>query len=37
MRQRNKTDKSEMFAYHTEGTGAPVIDEAPVVMDCVCG
>ena len=31
----NKTDKSEMFAYHTEGTGAPVIDEAPVVMDCV--
>ena len=31
----NKTDKSEMFVYHTEGTGAPVIDEAPVVMDCV--
>lgn len=31
----NKTDKSEMFAYHTEGTGALVIDEAPVVMDCV--
>lgn len=31
----NKTDKSAMFAYHTEGTGAPVIDEAPVVMDCI--
>ena len=31
----NKTDKSEMFAFHTEGAGAPLIDEAPVVMDCV--
>ncbi len=31
----NKVDKSEMFAFHTEGTGAPVIDEAPVVMDCI--
>lgn len=31
----NKVDKSDMFAFHTEGTGAPVIDEAPVVMDCV--
>ena len=30
----NKMDKSEMFRFHTEGTGAPVIDEAPVVMDC---
>lgn len=30
----NKADKSEMFRFHTEGTGAPVIDEAPVVMDC---
>ena len=30
----NKVDKSGMFAYRTEGTGAPVIDEAPVVMDC---
>ena len=30
----NKVDKSEMFRFHTEGTGAPVIDEAPVVMDC---
>lgn len=30
----NKVDKSDMFAFHTEGTGAPVIDEAPVVMDC---
>ncbi|HJD34337.1 MAG TPA: flavin reductase family protein, partial [Candidatus Mediterraneibacter tabaqchaliae] len=24
----NKVDKSEMFRFHTEGTGAPVIDEA---------
>lgn len=31
----NKVDKSDMFAFHTEGTGAPVIDEAPVVMDCI--
>ena len=30
----NKADKSDLFAFHTEGTGAPVIDEAPVVMDC---
>ena len=30
----NKVDKSEMFQFHTEGTRAPVIDEAPVVMDC---
>lgn len=30
----NNTDKSTMFAYHTEGTGASVIDEDPVVMDC---
>ena len=28
----NKVDKSEMFRFHTEGTGAPVIDDAPVVM-----
>ena len=28
----NKVDKSDMFAYHTEGTGAPVVNEAPVVM-----
>ena len=31
----NKVDKSDMFAYHTEGTGAPVVNEAPVVMDCI--
>ena len=31
----NKVDKSEMFPFHTEGTGAPVIDDAPVVMDCI--
>ena len=30
----NKVDKSTMFVSHTEKTGAPVIDEAPVVMDC---
>lgn len=30
----NNVDKSDMFAFHTEGTGAPVIDEAPVTMDC---
>ncbi|MDO5110956.1 MAG: flavin reductase family protein [Clostridia bacterium] len=29
-----KTDKSAVFAYHTEETGAPVIEESPVVMDC---
>lgn len=31
----NNVDKATMFQFHTEGTGAPVIDEAPVVMDCV--
>ena len=31
----NKTDKSEIFAYHTAETGAPIIEEAPVVMECV--
>lgn len=30
----NKTDKSEVFACHAGETGAPVIDEAPVVMEC---
>lgn len=29
------TDKSSVFAYHTGETGAPVIEEAPVVMECV--
>lgn len=27
-------DKSLVFAYHTGETGAPIIDEAPVVMEC---
>lgn len=30
----SKTDKSAVFAYHTGETGAPIIDEAPVVMEC---
>ncbi len=30
----NKTDKSGIFAYHIGETGAPIIDEAPVVMEC---
>lgn len=30
----NKTDKSEVFLYHAGETGAPIIDEAPVVMEC---
>lgn len=29
----NTTDKSEVFAYHTAETGAPIIDESPVVME----
>lgn len=30
----HKNDKSAVFAYRTGETGAPVIDESPVVMDC---
>ena len=30
----NKTDKSSVFSYQTAETGAPIIDEAPVVMEC---
>lgn len=30
----NKTDKSEVFLYRKGETGAPIIDEAPVVMEC---
>lgn len=30
----SKTDKSAVFAYHTGETGSPIIDEAPVVMEC---
>lgn len=28
------TDKSEIFEYSTGNTGAPIIDESPVSMDC---
>lgn len=30
----HKVDKSQVFAYSVGETGAPVIDEAPVVMEC---
>lgn len=30
----NKTDKSEVFSYYTDKTGAPIIEESPVVMEC---
>lgn len=30
----NKEDKSEVFAYHVGENGAPVIDEAPLTMEC---
>lgn len=29
-----KTDKSEVFAYHLSETGAPIIENSPLVMDC---
>ncbi|MDY4612039.1 MAG: flavin reductase family protein [Sphaerochaetaceae bacterium] len=29
-----KVDKSEVFPYHLGEAGAPIIDEAPVVMEC---
>ena len=29
------TDKSAVFSYHTAETGAPIIDESPVVMECL--
>lgn len=31
----SKTDKSSVFSYQTAETGAPIIDESPVVMECV--
>ena len=31
----SKEDKSHVFVSHTEVTGAPVIDESPLVMECV--
>lgn len=30
----NKTDKSDVFTWHLGESGAPIIDEAPVVMEC---
>ena len=30
----SKTDKSEVFAYHVSEGGVPVIEEAPVVIEC---
>ena len=29
-----KTDKSKVFAYHMGENGSPVIDEAPITMEC---
>ena len=31
----NKTDKSDVFAYDTAETGAPIIRESPLVMECI--
>ena len=28
------TDKSAAFSYHTDVTGAPIVDESPLVMEC---
>ena len=30
----SKDDKSEVFVYHMSEAGVPIIDEAPVVMEC---
>ena len=30
-----KTDKSEVFGYHTSELGTPMIDDSPLVMDCM--
>lgn len=30
----SKEDKSEVFPYHMSEAGVPIIDEAPVVMEC---
>lgn len=30
----SKEDKSDIFAYHLSEAGVPIIDEAPVVMEC---
>lgn len=29
-----KTDKSDVFDYHTSENGTPMIDDSPLVMDC---
>lgn len=31
----HKTDKSGVFAYHLGEAGTPVIDESPLVMECI--
>lgn len=31
----NNTDKSKIFTYHTAETGAPIIEESPLVMECI--
>lgn len=31
----NNTDKSEIFTYQTAETGAPIIEESPLVMECI--
>lgn len=30
----SKTDKSDVFIYHTGDSGAPMIDDSPLVMEC---
>lgn len=30
----SKTDKSGVFSWHAEASGAPLIDDAPISMDC---
>lgn len=30
----SKIDKSSVFSHQTAETGVPIIDEAPVVMEC---
>lgn len=31
----HKTDKSEVFTYYTAETGSPIIEESPLVMECM--
>lgn len=31
----NNTDKSKIFTYHIAETGAPIIEESPLVMECI--